>query len=141
MSSQQDPFIYTVRVSYADTDRMGIVHHSRYLVYMESARTELLRETGESYREWEDRGILLPLTRSSVEYLRPGRYDDVIEVETRLVALTRLRLSFSYRLTCPARNEHLASGATEHAFMNKEGRPIRIGPDDLEKLKQLLSTE
>lgn len=50
------------RVGYRDTDQMGFMHHSCFLVYMESARTEMLRATGSSYREWEDAGYLLPLT-------------------------------------------------------------------------------
>ncbi len=136
------PLIYKVRVGYADTDRMGMVHHSRYLVYMEAARTELLRATGDSYRAWEDRGVLLPVTRAEVDYRQPGLYDDILHVETSLVELTRLRLRFLYKIFCPGRdNVHLATGQTSHAFMNKEGRPFRAGPEVLGKLEPLLSSE
>lgn len=138
MTSDDRTIIYTQRVSYADTDRMGFVHHSRYLVYMESARTELLRLTGDSYRAWEDQGILLPVIEAHVQYFKPGQYDDLLEVKASLVEMTRLRLRFHYEITCPERRERVAVGDTAHAFMNKEGRPFRVGPEITDRLSKLL---
>ena len=68
----------TIRVRYAETDRMGLLHHANYLVYFEQARTELLREAGISYRDLEDQGYLLVLTKFEVRYRRPARYDEPI---------------------------------------------------------------
>lgn len=128
------PFNYHFRVGYADADQMGFLHHSRYWVYMESARTELLRSTGESYAQWEARGILLPLTDSGLTFRKPAYYDDMVRIETRIVELSRLRIRFAYRLFCDARSQLLAEGFTAHAFMTPEGRPQRVAPEVLERL-------
>lgn len=134
--SASTPFVYTVRVSYADTDRMGFVHHSRYLVYMESARTELLRATGQSYLQWEESGVLLPVVGIQIDFRKPGYYDDIVHVETEITDVTRLRLAFRYRIHCPARAVEIAVAESAHVFMNKEGRPVRVGPEILDSLRR-----
>src|SRR5580698_687778 len=68
----------TIRVRYAETDRMGLLHHANHLVYFEQGRTELLRSMGLSYRDLEDKGYLLVLTRLQVRYRSPARYDDLL---------------------------------------------------------------
>lgn len=130
---------YHVRVGYADTDRMGFAHHSRYLVYMESARTEMLRATGQSYKQWEDEGFLLPLTESHVQYRLAAEYDDVLRVRVTLTQLTKLRVRFEYEIHCDERNAHIASGHTAHFFMNKEYRPVRASERFLEALRPMLA--
>ena len=72
----------TVRVRYAETDAMGTVHHANYFVYFEQARTDLLRSRGISYRQVEEMGFLLVLTRVAVRLLKPARYDDDLCVRT-----------------------------------------------------------
>lgn len=134
MSAAGRHFDYFVRVGYADTDRMGFAHHARFLVYMESARTEMLRSLGDSYRGWEDRGVLLPVVHADIDYLKPALYDDVLRVRCSIGVLTRLRIRFDYRIDCEERGIHVANSFTQHVFMNKEGRPIRIGPEFLELL-------
>ncbi|CAN5347161.1 thioesterase family protein [soil metagenome] len=129
------PFQYHVRVGYADTDRMGFVHHSRFLVYMESARTEMLRAGGDSYHAWEDRGILLPVTEVQVSYHKPALYDDMLRIDTVIEEVTRLRLRFRYEVYCDERIARIATGMTSHVFMNKEGRPTRVAEDVIQKLK------
>ncbi|MCC6546892.1 acyl-CoA thioesterase [Candidatus Sumerlaeota bacterium] len=135
MTTTGKPFVHTTRVGYADTDRMGFAHHSRFVVYLEAARIELLRSLGESYREWEDRGILLPVTEVAIQYTKPAYYDDVLGISVRIVELTRIRLKFAYEVRCDAREAILASGTTSHVFMNKDGRPARVGEDVLAKLR------
>ncbi|MBI1293320.1 YbgC/FadM family acyl-CoA thioesterase [bacterium] len=120
---------YVIRVGYADTDQMGFVHHSRYLVYFESARTELLRTTGTSYRQWEERGVLLPLTGCSVDFIKAGRYDDVLAIRTRLESCSRLRVSFRYEVVQQESATLLATGATHHVFMTPDGKPTRAPAD------------
>src|SRR5919202_888381 len=72
----------TIRVRYAETDRMGLLHHANYLVYFEQARIELLRSLGHTYKDMEDAGFLLVLTRFEVRYRRPARYDEVLTIRT-----------------------------------------------------------
>jgi acyl-CoA thioester hydrolase len=138
-SLNEKTYHYEVRVGYADTDQMGFAHHSRYLVYMESARTELLRSIGDSYRAMEQRGFLLPVLESKLCYHKPARYDDILNVKVNLAELGRLRLRFDYQVLCPERDELLVSSYTLHAFMNKEGRPVRASQEELDRLSQLLS--
>lgn len=128
-------FDYHVRVGYADVDQMGFVHHSRYLVYLESARTELLRTTGTSYREWEARGVLLPLTGCEVQYRRAARYDDEVLVRTHLATFSRTRVSFRYEVLLRSDESLLATGRTDHFFMSPDGKPIRC-PAELLALLQ-----
>ncbi len=142
MSGQHAPaFIYTVRVSYADTDAMRFVHHSRYLVYFESARTELLRATGSTYAEWERRGYLLPVTRADVEFLQPARYDEVLEVTVRIARLERLRLAFEYEVRRAGEDRLLSRARTEHVFINEKGAPQRAPKEFLQPLEEWLRGE
>ena len=67
----------TIRARYAETDRMGLVHHANYLVWFEMGRIELLRSAGQAYRDLEDQGYLMVLTRVQVRYHKPALYDDL----------------------------------------------------------------
>ena len=72
----------TIRVRYAETDRMGLLHHANYLVYFEQGRTELLRAQGISYRDLEDQGILLVIVNAEVRFRAPAHYDDLRMLRT-----------------------------------------------------------
>src|SRR5437588_8942842 len=111
----------TVRVRYAETDRMGLLHHANYLVYFEQGRTELLRAHGLSYRDLEDRGYLLVLTRVEVRYRRPARYDDLLTVRTSVVRTTAVRIDHRYEVLCDG--QLLAEGSSTLACVDRTGRP------------------
>src|SRR4029079_165003 len=87
-----------VRVRYAETDRMGLLHHANYLVYFEQGRTELLRERGYSYRDLEDSGCLLVITKAQVRYRRAIRYDDVITLRTTVARTTMVKIEHTYQM-------------------------------------------
>src|SRR5438477_10157177 len=84
------------RVRYAETDAMGIVHHSRYFPWFEMGRTEFLRERGFTYREMESLGIELAVIEATCRYRAPARYDDLIRLVTWLDELSRVRVRFGY---------------------------------------------
>ena len=110
-----------VRVRYAETDRMGLLHHANYLVYFEQARTELLRDAGFSYKDLEDQGFLLVLTRVEVRYKLPARYDDLLTIRTFVERATFVRIDHRYEVR---RGEELiAEGATTLACVDRDGRP------------------
>jgi acyl-CoA thioester hydrolase len=111
----------TIRVRYAETDRMGLLHHANYLVYFEQGRTELLRSLGLSYRDLEDQGYLLVLTKLEVRYRRPARYDDLLTVRTTVVKTTAVRIDHRYEMFCDG--ALLAEGTTTLACIDREGRP------------------
>ena len=73
-------YVTTLRVRYAETDRMGVVYHANYLVWFEVGRTDLLRGLGWTYREMEESGVMLPVIEAHCEYRRPARYDDPLIV-------------------------------------------------------------
>src|SRR5438067_9983565 len=88
----------TIRVRYAETDRMGLLHHANYLVYFEQGRTELLRSLGLAYKDFEDQGYLLVLTQAEVRYRSPARYDDLLMLRTMVVRTTAVRIDHRYEL-------------------------------------------
>ncbi len=117
-----------IRVRYAETDRMGLLHHANYLVYFEQGRTELLRSQGLAYRDLEDQGYLLVLTKAEVRYRRPARYDDLLTVRTTVVKTTAVRIDHRYELLRDGLL--LAEGTTTLACVDREGRPQAL-PDYL----------
>ena len=87
-----------IRVRYAETDRMGLLHHANYLVYFEQGRTELLREQGLTYRDMEDQGFYLVLTKIQVRYKSPAYYDDLLTLRTTVVRTTLVKIEHRYEL-------------------------------------------
>jgi acyl-CoA thioester hydrolase len=88
----------SIRVRYAETDRMGLLHHANYLVYFEQGRTELLRSQGLAYKDLEDQGNLLVLTRIQVRYKSPARYDDLLTLRTTVMRTTMVKIEHRYQL-------------------------------------------
>jgi acyl-CoA thioester hydrolase len=118
----------TIRVRYAETDRMGLLHHANYLIYFEQGRTELLRSNGLSYKDLEDQGYLLVLTKLEVRYRWPAHYDDLLTLKTTTVRTTMVRIDHRYELFCEGRL--LAEGSSTLACVDREGRPQAL-PDFL----------
>jgi len=124
------------RVPYADTDQMGVVYYGNYLTIFERARNELMRACGYTYRECEAEGWALPVTHAEVDYKRPARYDDLLEVTAWCRAHKGVRLE----IACEVRvgGELLVSGFTRHCFVStKTFRPI----PPPERLLQVLDEE
>jgi acyl-CoA thioester hydrolase len=118
----------TIRVRYAETDRMGLLHHANYLVYFEQGRTELLRTHGLSYKDLEDQGYLLVLTKIEVRYRWPARYDDLLTLKTTVTRTTSVRIDHRYEVFCAGRL--LAEGTSTLACIDRDGRPQAL-PDFL----------
>ena len=116
--------VVDIEVRYAETDAMGIVHHSNYLVWFELARTDLCRQTGTDYAAIERGGHQLTVTRSELRYRRPARYGDRVQVAAWIDSLASRRVRFAYEVHCAG--VLLATGATEHVWIDREGRPCRI---------------
>lgn len=120
-----DPVVVEIEVRYAETDAMGLVHHSRYLPWMEIARTRLCAATGYPYAEIERMGYRLVVTGAELRYLRGARYGDEVAVECRLTRLGSRGMHFEY--TIRRQQELLATGATEHVWTQAAtGRPCRM---------------
>jgi acyl-CoA thioester hydrolase len=118
--------ISSLRVRYAETDTMGVVYYANYLVWFEVGRTDLLRQTGWSYREMEQEGFALPVIEAHCEYAQPARYDDQLEVRTTGAILSPVRLRFDYEVARVPDGARLAFGHTVHASLDRSGRPCRL---------------
>lgn len=118
----------TLRVRYAETDRMGVVYHANYFVWFEIGRTDLLRDLGWTYRAMEESGVMLPVIEAHGEYRRPARYDDEIEVRTTGRLVSAVRLEFTYDVVLAQDGTTAAVGLTRHAALGTDGRPCRL-PD------------
>ena len=127
------PYDQTVRVRYAETDQMGVVYHSNYLIYFEIGRTEMMRQSGISYAELEQRGYVLAVTESGMKHHASAKYDDELTVRTWLRQVTKTRLRFEYAVL---RNEMaLTTGFTVLAFLSRTDgmRPVRAPEDSHER--------
>ena len=118
-----------VRVRYPEVDRMGYLHHSRYLQYFERGRVELLRSMGHRYDELEQRGIFFVVVKAEIRYKAPARYDEELTLVTRLMKKTHVRYDHTYDLR--RGQTSLAEGATTIACVDAKGELIQI-PDWLD---------
>ena len=118
--------VSTLRVRYAETDKMGVVYYANYLVWFEVARADLLRSLGWTYREMEIAGISLPVIEAHCQYLRPARYDDEIDVKTEGRMLSPVRMEFQYQVVRRIDQTIAAEGKTVHASVDAAGKPCRL---------------
>ncbi|MFD1614274.1 acyl-CoA thioesterase [Gelatiniphilus marinus] len=114
-----------IRVRYGETDQMGVVYHGNYALYLEMGRVEWLRKLGFSYKAMEENGIMLPVVSLSINYKKPARYDDVINVKTQLKNTPSAKIEFEYEIT-NEKGEILAQAHTTLVFIDtKTKRPIK----------------
>ena len=129
-------FSIKIRVRYCETDQMGLVHHGSYINYFEEARIAWISNLGFSYSEMEKSGIILPVSKLNVSYLRPTYFDDVLVVSVELTEIPTSRLIFNY--TIKNKDEIVVTGTTVLAFLNKiSKKPVRCPDYMLEKVKSL----
>jgi acyl-CoA thioester hydrolase len=117
-------------VRYAETDQMGVVHHSVAVVWYEQGRTEFMASLGYPYGEMERRGCFMPIVEMGARFRSPARYEDPIRVETRITKVSGARIRFEYRALHDEEDRVLHEGFTLLGCMNAEGRPIRM-PDEI----------
>ena len=121
------------RASYGETDTMGVVYYGEYMHYFERSRSEFIRERGMSYKDVEARGVFLPVREACCRYRSPVRYDELVHVRCGIEVWKRASMRFVYEVWSEARDVLHATGMTEHACVNAEGRPVRV-PDWLKDL-------
>lgn len=126
---------FEVRVTYADTDKMGIIYYANYFRYFEQGRTELLRSLGVRYRDLEiQRKLFFPVVEADCQYLAPSRYDDLLTVRTWISDIGKASLRFEYEIfDQDLGGRKAAKGFSRHALVNDLWRPARA-PEDLRRL-------
>ena len=120
------------RVGFHETDAMGIVHHANYLRHFENARVVWLERNDRGYPAWIAADLHFAVTRVEIDYRRPARFDDRLEITTWLEWVRGASLAMAYAIAC--RGALLVEGRTEHASVNDEGRVRRIPRADRERL-------
>lgn len=124
---------------YAETDKMGIIHHSIYPVWYEVARTDFIKAFGISYSKLEDMGLMMPLVNLSCHYSFPVKYEDEIIIRTGITKISCGKISFEYKAYIQPEDKLIGYGSTEHGFVDsKTFKPInakKFAPELFESLK------
>lgn len=115
---------YERRIRYYETDKMGITHHSNYIRIMEEARVEWMDSIGWSFKKCEDMGLASPVLSVNCQYKKATTFDDILIIKVRLKKYNGLRFSFEYEMRKD--NVTVATGETEHCFLNVDGKPVVI---------------
>jgi acyl-CoA thioester hydrolase len=118
-----------IKVRYGETDKMGYVHHSSYVLYLEEARMEYLSEIGLNYKEIEDTGIILPLSSLKIRYSSPIFFDDIITIVTRLEEPADIKLVFTYKIY-NQKHKLVSRAETTLAFVDSNTRKLIPTPKD-----------
>lgn len=126
-----------LRPRFAETDQMGVVHHSVYPVWFEAGRVEWMRERGLSYREMEESGLSLAVSRLEVVYRSAAYFDDRVAVVSTLTEARSRRVAFAYRLVRMPDGALVATGTTEHVPTDRTGRAVRLPERWLRSLTEL----
>jgi len=124
---------YTLRVRYGETDPMKYVYYGNYAEYFEVARVELFRTLGLSYDEIEKRGIWLPVSEYRIKYLKPGLYDQNLEIHTYIKKIPGVKIEFDYEIFNED-NEKITEASTTLFFLDSATNKIVKCPDYLMKL-------
>jgi acyl-CoA thioester hydrolase len=117
-------FVHPIRTRFAETDAMGIIHHAAYLPYLEEARVAYLREVGHPYDEVRRDGFNFAVIEVAVQYRRPLRFDDVVDVHVRAGAVSRATFQLAYLLTVGG--EERATAVTVHGCVDDRGKATRL---------------
>jgi acyl-CoA thioester hydrolase len=150
---------YPLRVRYQETDQMGVVYHANYLNWFEIGRTEFIREAGMTYRLLEEKGLLLPVIEAEVKFRMPARYDDTVMIYTRVVQFSSIKIQFESQIRRWEENpeyeqmlnsdcagvepegELLVHGTTNHIWLNRSWKPVRIDKEAPELIILLKSVQ
>ena len=117
---------YTRKVNYYETDNMGIVHHSNYIRYFEEARIDALDKAGLGYAKIEQLGIFIPVLECECKYIKAASFGMTLLIYTQITAFDGTRMEMSYTVKNAENDDLLATGSTEHCFLNKSFRPVRL---------------
>ena len=123
---QENKFTLSHRVYYYETDKMGRVYHSNFVMWMEEARTEFLRSKGISYKELEDTGIIMPVTEIKVKYFYPVEYDEEVIIDITVEKLSIVKVEFIYEFYDKNRVKKFGEALSINVFSDSNGKLMRI---------------
>lgn len=115
---------FSHRISYGETDTMGVLYYAEYFHIFERSRSEYIRSKGMSYKDIENKSIFFPVRKAECRYRKPSRYDDLIWVQASIAVWSKASFTFIYEIFNEDKCILLATGLTQHAVVNENGRPI-----------------
>lgn len=115
-----------IRVRYAETDQMGIVHHSIYYVWFELARDEFIESFGIPYKQMEEMGIMMPLVETNCKYIIPAKYSDRLIIKTYIKELNPVKIELYYEVYKEGDSKVIAKGSTLQTFVDRNFRIINL---------------
>ncbi len=125
-----------IRVRYAETDQMGVVYHSNFFPYFESARTESIRELGFTYADMEKMGVIMPVVDVHCRYIRPARYDDLLNIRTTLKEMPLQHKIEFHHDVFNEKEEHLATAKITLYFVEAGTMKKTVMPKQLQEKLQ-----
>lgn len=117
---------YEHKAQYYETDQMGIVHHSNYIRWMESARIDFMGQVGVSYKAMEEAGVISPVLSVNCQYKSMVRFDDVVLIEPRIQSYNGIKLIISYTIKDKDSGEIRTVAESSHCFLDKNNRPVSL---------------
>lgn len=132
--------VFERKINYYETDRMGIVHHSNYIRYLEEARCEYLKKIGFPYGELEQKGIMIPVLGVNCTYKHAVTFEDTIEIEVFIKEFSGVKFTVGYNVTNSRNGQTVIQAQTQHCFTNKDLKPIKLKkcyPEFANKLEEL----
>lgn len=117
---------YEHRAQYYETDQMGVVHHSNYIRWFESARIDCMEQMGIPYGKMEEQGIISPVLTVSCEYRAMTRFGDTVLITPRIKSYNSVRLVLSYEIRDEKTGALNAAGETSHCFLNRDGKIVSL---------------
>lgn len=128
-------FEIQIRVRYGETDQMGFVYYGNYALYLEQARTEMLRSVGYTYKEMEEKGVLLPVVNMNTRFMNSGKYDDLLTLKTYIKGTPNRKIIF-YTEIFNEQEELLNKSEVILVFMNSKGKVVSCPQDILVSLEK-----
>jgi len=141
MSEENHIKPYLHHAKYYETDQMKIIHHSNYIRWMEEARMDAMSQFGISYCSMEESGIISPVVSVSCQYKSMVHFDDIVQIQVKVVKYNGVRLDLEYEMTDSITGELRTEGASMHCFLNKDGHVISLKherPEIDKRFRQML---
>lgn len=119
-------FTFERRINYYETDRMGVVHHSNYIRFLEEARCAMLDANHMPYSAFEEQGVMIPVLGVNCDYKSHVTFDDIIEIKPFVKDFNGVRLTMGYHVTNKNTGDFVLIGETKHCFTDLSLKPIRL---------------
>ena len=119
-------FVYERKINYYETDKMGVVHHSNYIRYLEETRCEWLEKLGMPFEEFEKQGITIPVLGVNISYKKHVTYADTILIRPYIKDYTGVRMTVGYEVTEKETGLVVITGETKHCFTSRELKPLNL---------------